>query len=70
MKLAETLACDWLNTNKWQEMVTSTITLLNIIILQTKHQIDWDSATGITYSTEYYQRLTLESWFTNLEPLQ
>ena len=35
--------------------------------LQTKYQIDWDSATCITYSTDYYQRLTLESWFTNLE---
>ena len=35
--------------------------------LQTKHQIDWDSATCITYSTDYHQRLTLESWFTNLE---
>ena len=35
--------------------------------LQTKHQIDWDSATCITYSTDCYQRLTLESWFTNLE---
>ena len=35
--------------------------------LQTKHQIDWDSATCITYSTDYYQQLTLESWFTNLE---
>ena len=35
--------------------------------LQTKHQIDCDSATCITYSTEYYQRLSLESWFTNLE---
>ena len=35
--------------------------------LQTKHQIDWDYATCITYSTDYYQRLTLESWFTNLE---
>ena len=22
---------------------------------------------SITYSTDYYQRLTLESWFTNLE---
>ena len=29
--------------------------------LQTKHRIDWDSATCITYSTDYYQRLTLES---------
>ena len=35
--------------------------------LKTKHQIDWDSATCITYSTDYYQRPTLESWFTNLE---
>ena len=35
--------------------------------LQTKHRIDGDSATCITYSTDYYQRLTLESWFTNLE---
>ena len=35
--------------------------------LQTKHQIDWDSVTCITYFTDYYQRLTLESWFTNLE---
>ena len=37
--------------------------------LQTKYQIDWDSATCITYSTVYYQRLTLESWFTNLEQM-
>ena len=35
--------------------------------LQTKHQIDWDLATCIAYSTDYYQPLTLESWFTNLE---
>ena len=35
---------------------------------QTKHNIDWDSAAYITYSTNYKQRLTLESWFTNLEP--
>ena len=35
--------------------------------LQTKHRIDWDSATCITYSTDYYQRLTLKSWFTKLE---
>ena len=41
--------------------------VLNIRTLQTKHQIDWDSATCITYSTDYHQRLTLESWFTNLE---
>ena len=35
--------------------------------LQTKPQTDRDSATCITNSTDYYQRLTLESWFTNLE---
>ena len=32
--------------------------------LQTNHRIDWDSAKCITYSTNYYQRLNLESWFT------
>ena len=35
--------------------------------LQTKPQMDWDSATCTTYSTDYYRRLTLENWFTNLE---
>ena len=35
--------------------------------LETKHQIDRDYATCIKYSTDYYQHLTLESWFTNLE---
>ena len=35
--------------------------------LQIKHQIAWDSVTCVTYSINYYQRLTLESWFTNLE---
>ena len=35
--------------------------------LKTKHQIDWDSPTCITYSSDYYYRLTLQSWFTNLE---
>ena len=35
--------------------------------LQTKHQVDWDSVTCITYSTDYYQSLTLESWYTDLE---
>jgi len=31
--------------------------------LKTNHRIDWDSAECITYSTDYYQRITLESWF-------
>ena len=33
----------------------------------TNHTIDWDSAQCLTYNTNYFQRLTLESWFTNLE---
>ena len=33
---------------------------------QTKHNIDWDSAQCLTYSTNYIQRITLESWYTNL----
>ena len=35
--------------------------------LKAGHTIDWNSATRVTYSTDYYQRITLESWFTNLE---
>ena len=33
----------------------------------TNHNTDWDSAQCLTYSTNYFQRLTLESWYTNLE---
>ena len=35
--------------------------------LKTSDAIDWDSATCLTNSTDYYQRITLDSWFTNLE---
>ena len=31
------------------------------------HTVDWDSAQCLTYSTNFFQRLTLESWFTTLE---
>ena len=33
----------------------------------TNQNIVWDSAQCLTYSTNYFQRLTLESWYTNLE---
>ena len=33
----------------------------------TNHNNDWDSAQCLTYSTNYFQPLTLESWYTNLE---
>ena len=35
--------------------------------LKTSHAIDWDSATCLIYRTNYYGRITLEGWFTNLE---
>ena len=35
---------------------------------KTGHDINWDSATCLTHSTDKDQRLTLESWFTNLQP--
>ena len=35
----------------------------------TNHKIDWESAHCLTYSTKYFQRLTLESWYTNLEQM-
>ena len=35
--------------------------------LQINHRNDWDSAECAIYSTDYYQRLTLESWFPNSE---
>ena len=45
------------------------MTIVNIAEhhLKTNHAIDWNCATCLTYSTDYYQRITLESWFTNLE---
>ena len=33
----------------------------------TNHNIDWDSAQCLTYTAKYFQQLTLESWYTNLE---
>ena len=47
-------------------MVLSTINYIAEHHLQTKNEVNWDS-TCIMYSTDYYQRLTLESWFTHLE---
>ena len=48
-------------------MVTSTITLLNTIYKLIKESTG--TAECVIYSTDYYQRLTLESWFTNLEQM-
>ena len=37
---------------------------------KTGHDINWDSATCLTHSTDKDERLTLESWFTNPPPLR
>ena len=34
------------------------------------HNIDWDSAQCLPYSAKYFQRLTLEIWYTNLEQIK
>ena len=47
-------------------MMTLTITLL-VTIYKRNIKSTHDSATCINYSTDYYQRLTLESWLTNFE---
>ena len=39
----------------------------NEIWCETCPRIDCDSAECVIYSKDYYQRITLESWFTNLE---
>ena len=36
-------------------------------LLLENHRIVWDSAQCVIYSMDYCKRLTLESWFTNLE---
>ena len=37
--------------------------------LQTNQRINWDSTGCVIYSTNYYQWLTLESWFTNWDQM-
>ena len=58
--------CNLINRELNQQ---STITLLNTFYRRniSWNQMNWDSATCITYYTDYYQRLTLESWLTYLE---
>ena len=67
IKCCDCQASDIGETNGRRKMVMSTITLLNTMHLHTNHEIEWDSTEYVTYSTDYYKRLTLESWFTNLE---
>ena len=67
VKPAETLARRWLTESKRAMRNGDVNNHIAEHQSQTKHQIDWDSATCTTYSTDYYQRLALQSWVTNLE---
>ena len=33
----------------------------------TNHTIDWDSSRCLTYISNYFQQMTVESWYTNIE---
>lgn len=62
----ETLTGDW---PKLDER-TSNVDANNHVSehhLQANDHINWDSVKCITFSTDYYQRLTLGRWFTDLE---
>jgi len=37
------------------------------IVINSGQTMNWDSSTCATYSTDYYQRITPVSWFTNSE---
>ena len=52
------------NINAVQRNMTRPTTLPNITNKRKKN-IDWDSATRTTYSTNYKQRRSLESWYIN-----
>ena len=56
---------DCIATVNWQPFWKALCEPLTLYV--TKHKIDWDSAECVTYSTNYQQRLTLESWYTNSE---
>ena len=55
---------DWTQTSDQEGDIRSHISEHHRL---TKHKLDWDSAECVTYSTNYQQWLTLESWFTNSE---
>ena len=35
--------------------------------MRTEHSIDWDNATCLAYTTNYFERIFLERWYTNAE---
>ena len=63
VRLLETLTRDSLNTKRNGDANNH----IAVHHQRTNYNIDWDSAQCLTYSTNYFQRLALESWYTNLE---
>ena len=66
VRLAETLTRDWLQGTQTATRNGDASNHIAVHHQLTNHDIDWDSAQCLTYSTNYFQRLTLESWYTNL----
>ena len=66
MKLVETLVCDWLNANEQQKNGDVNNHIAEDLFFFTDDASNW-LWNVLLYSTDYYQWLTLESWFTNLE---
>jgi len=64
VRLAETLTQSWLNT-KWATRNGDANNHIASHHQLTNHNIDWDTAQCLTCSTNYFQRLTLENWYTN-----
>ena len=60
-QLPSLLRRSWLNANEWQEMLTLTVILLNIIDLLSS------GIQCLAYRFNHNQWLTTESWFTNLD---
>ena len=40
---------------------------ITVYHMQTEHSIDWNNATCLAYTTNYFEPVFLESWYTNAE---
>ena len=56
----------WPKNGEWRKMANNHIAVHHQL---TSHNIDQDSAECLFYSINYFQQLTLESWYTNLEQM-
>ena len=56
VRLVETLTRDWLDTNERRENNGDANNHIAVHHQLTNHNIDWDSAQSLTYSTNYFQQ--------------